>query len=142
MRKKADYVLAVKGNQPSLYDNLRFAFNADYPQKSTSERRYCISSLPMGARRFGHAVRQHWGIENALHWTLDMTSREDDSRMREGHSAQNYAMMRRIALSLVKHDSNSKRSLRRRRRSCGYDNAYLERLLFNADAFFAPPPSS
>ena len=197
--KKADYVLAVKGNQASLYDDLKFAFDAieptdlnegwlvhhktvdkghgrieireyyhsdeiawiprlkDFPgarsigmvhstriigEKRTSERRYYISSLPMDARRFGHAVRQHWGIENALHWTLDMTFREDDSRMREGHSAQNFAMMRRIALSLVKRDSNSKRSLRRRRRSCGYDNAYLERLLFNADEFFAPPPSS
>ena len=111
-------------------------------EKRASERRYYNSSLPIDARRFGHAVRQQWGIENALHWTLNMTVREDDARMREAYSAQNSAMMRQIALTLAKRDGKSKRSLRRRRRICGDDSTYLERLLFNADAFFVPPPSS
>ncbi len=94
----------------------------------------------MDAKKFGHAVRTHWSVENTLHWSLDMTFREDDSRMRTGYSAENFAMMRRIALSLVKRDTQSKRSLKRRRKICGYDNAYLERLLFNSDTEIARRP--
>lgn len=96
----------------------------------------------MDAQRFAHAVRTHWSVENALHWTLDMTFREDDSRMRRGYSAENFAMMRRIALSVVKRDTDSKRSLKRRRKICGYDDEYLERLLFNSDSVLAPRPPS
>lgn len=101
-------------------------------QKST-ECRYYISSLPMNAQRFAHAVRSHWSIENTLHWTLDMTFREDDSRMREGYSAENFAMMRRLALSLMKRDKNSKKSLKRRRRISHLDDSYLTQLLFSSD---------
>jgi len=108
--------------------------------KRTTETRYYISSLLMNAKQFGHAVRTHWSVENNLHWTLDMTFREDDSRMRTGYSAENFAMMRRIALSLVKRDAQSKRSLKRRRKICGYDNTYLERLLFNSDTEIARRP--
>jgi predicted transposase YbfD/YdcC len=108
--------------------------------KRTTETRYYISSLLMNTKQFGHAVRTHWSVENNLHWTLDMTFREDDSRMRTGYSAENFAMMRRIALSLVKRDTQSKRSLKRRRKICGYDNTYLERLLFNSDTEIARRP--
>lgn len=94
----------------------------------------------MDAMRFAHAVRTHWSVENTLHWTLDMTFGEDDSRMRSGHSAENSAMMRRIALSLVKRDTTSKCSLKRRRKICNYDNEYLERLLFNSDSTLARRP--
>ena len=69
-----------------------------------------------------------------------MTFREDDSRMRTGYSAENFAMMRRLALSLVKRDTQSKRSLKRRRKICGYDNTYLERLQFNSDTQIARRP--
>jgi len=109
-------------------------------EKRTTETRYYISSLSMNAKQFGHAVRTHWSVENNLHWTLDMTFREDDSRMRTGYSAENFAMMRRLALSLVKRDTQSKRSLKRRRKICGYDNTYLERLLFNSDTQIARRP--
>ncbi|WP_319559470.1 ISAs1 family transposase [Marispirochaeta sp.] len=101
--------------------------------KKSTECRYYISSLAMNAKRFAHAVRSHWSVENTLHWTLDMTFREDDSRMREGYSAENFAMMRRLALSLMKRDKNSKRSLKRRRRICHLDDAYLAQLLFSSD---------
>jgi len=94
----------------------------------------------MNAKQFGHAVRTHWSVENNLQWTLDMTFREDDSRMREGHSGENFTMMRRIALRLVKRDIQSKRSLKRRRKICGCDNTYLERLLFNSDSEIARRP--
>jgi len=109
-------------------------------EKRSTETRYYISSLAMNAKQFGHAVRTHWSVENNLHWTLDMTFREDDSRMRSGYSAENFAMMRRIALTLVKRDTQSKRSLKRRRKICGYDNTYLERLLFNSDTEIARRP--
>lgn len=195
--QKADYVLAVKGNQGTLLEDAQFAFAQveqqdvddgwvdynktvdkghgrieireyyhtdeiawsarikDFPgarsfgmvrstriigEKRTTETRYYISSLAMNAQQFGHAVRTHWSVENTLHWTLDMTFREDDSRMRTGYSAENFAMMRRIALSLVKRDTQSKRSLKRRRKICGYDNTYLERLLFNSDTEIARQP--
>jgi hypothetical protein len=62
-----------------------------------------------------------------------MSFREDDSRMREGYSAENFAMMRRMALSIMKRDTHSKRSLKGRRRICSYHNPYLEALLFNSD---------
>ena len=102
-------------------------------EKRTTEARYYISSLEMGAQKLAHAVRTHWRIENTLHWTLDMSFREDDSRMREGYSAENFAMMRRMALSIMKRDIHSKRSLKGRRRTCSYHDPYLEALLFNSD---------
>ena len=109
-------------------------------EKRSSQIRYYVSSLEMDAKTFARAVRSHWNVENSLHWTLDMTFREDDSRMRSGFSAENFAMMRRMALGLVKRDTASKRSLKRRRKICGYDNAYLESLLFNSDETLAESP--
>lgn len=105
--------------------------------KRTTSVRYYISSLPMDSEQFAHAVRSHWSVENNLHWTLDMTFHEDDSRMRSGNSAENFAMLRRFAISLMKRDTISKRSLKGRRRRCGYADEYLERLLFNSDQALA-----
>jgi predicted transposase YbfD/YdcC len=68
--------------------------------KTSIERRYFLSSLPLGAERFGKSVRGHWGIENPLHWSLDVVFREDDSRARTKNAAQNVASLRRIALNL------------------------------------------
>jgi predicted transposase YbfD/YdcC len=86
----------------------------------TAQVRSYISSLEMDAEKLTHAVRTHGSVENSLHWTLDMSFREDDSRMREGFSAENFAMMRRMALSIMKRDVHSKRSLKGRRRICSY----------------------
>ena len=101
-------------------------------EKRTTQVRYYISSLEMDAEKLAHAVRTHWSVENGLHWTLDMSFREDESRMREGYSAENFAMMRRMALSIMKRDVHSKRSLKGRRRICAYHDPYLEALLFNS----------
>ena len=189
--KKADYVLAVKGNQPHLEEQIteffgdmdeedlqqaewveshktvdkghgrievREYFHSDeiaalprvkefsgaqsigmvrakriIGESESVDQRYYISSLPMDAQEFARAVRGHWSIENTLHWTLDMTFREDESRMRSGNSAENFAMLRRLALGLVKRDKTSKKSLRRRRNICRWKNQYLERILFNKD---------
>ena len=102
-------------------------------EQRTSQVRYYISSLERNTRRFAHAMRSHRSVENSLHWTLDMSFREDDSRMRTGDSAENSAMMRRMALRIMKRYTHSKRSVKGRRRICSYHDTYLEKLLFNSD---------
>jgi len=97
--------------------------------KSSIERRYYLSSLPLGAKRFAEAVREHWGVENQLHWCLDVTFREDDSRARTGNAAQNLATLRRIALNLVKKNPREKVSQRQRRQLAAFDTRFLEQLL-------------
>lgn len=97
--------------------------------KSTIERRYYLSSLPLDAARFGHAVRGHWAIENTLHWSLDVTFREDDSRARTKNAAQNLASLRRIALNLIKKDKTRKGSIRSKRYIAAVHLEFLVKLL-------------
>ena len=70
--------------------------------KVSRERRYYITTLAGEAKAFAHAVRAHWGIENQLHWVLDVTFREDDSRVRRGHAPANFNTLRQFALNLLK----------------------------------------
>jgi predicted transposase YbfD/YdcC len=93
-----------------------------------SEVRYYISSLAMGVQRFAAAARGHWGIENACHWTLDMTFREDDSRIRGRDIRANFAWLNRLALSLLKQHP-SKDSIVMKRRLCGWDEGFLMEVL-------------
>ena len=88
------------------------------------EVRYYISSLPPDAQRFARAVRGHWGIENSCHWSLDMTFREDESRLRERNLRENFAWLNRFALSLLKQHPG-RQSLVMKRRSCGWSDAFL-----------------
>ena len=97
--------------------------------RRTVERRYYLSSLPLHAKTFAHAVRQHWRIENPLHWSLDVTFREDQSRARTRYAAQNLATLRRLALNLIHHDQSVTGSIRNKRALAAYDPHYLERLL-------------
>lgn len=97
--------------------------------KSSIERRYFFSSLPLDAKTFAHAVRQHWGIENPLHWSLDVTFREDQSRARTQYAAQNLATLRRIALNLVKKNPRPKVSQRQKRILAALDTHFLQQLL-------------
>jgi len=96
--------------------------------KKTEEVRYYITSLKLGVQRFAGAVRGHWGIENSLHWTLDMTFREDESRIRKDHGPENFASLRRFAISVIKQDT-SKGSIRRKRKRAAWNNEALEILL-------------
>ncbi len=180
-----DYVLAVKGNQADLYEDVRDCFamaragtaihrtvekghgrletrvcrtiadpeviawldpehawtglrsiamveatrlvtGTDTP---TTQVRYYISSLPGEAAPIARAVRSHWGIENSLHWVLDMAFREDDSRVRFGHSAANLAMLRKLALNLIRQDPTRKRGIKTMRMKAAWDTTYLLRLL-------------
>jgi predicted transposase YbfD/YdcC len=99
--------------------------------KETTEARYYISSLGMGVRRFAHAVRSHWGIENSCHWSLDVTYREDESRIREEQLRENFAWLNRLTLSLLKQHPG-KGSIAMKRRSCGWDENFLLEVLTGA----------
>jgi predicted transposase YbfD/YdcC len=182
----ADYLLAVKANQPSLRAEIEACFTAAPPgtvethtehdkghgrveQRTTSvvrevdwlsgdrrfpgelrlpgaasivrveatirrgetthaETRYYIASAKLTAETAGQAVRGHWGIENRLHWVLDVTFNEDQSRLRKGFGAKNMAVVRHFALNLVR-AGKDKRSVKLRRKLAGWDTAYLEGIL-------------
>jgi len=182
-KQDADYVIAVKDNQPTLHQALQDAFIAhgegDFSDpalrrlktverghgrietreyvtapvppalvsqglwkdlrsigvvvrtrvvngQESNEVVYYISTLPPKVRTFAKAVRAHWGIENRLHWSLDVTFAEDRSRARKDHSPANLAMLRRLALSILQQDTSCKDSLRGKRLRAGWDQ---ERLL-------------
>ena len=181
--KEADYILAVKGNQGCLeediersirfvkpagewkeddfghgriesrvctvYDDLSFI---DNPQrwaglstivkidssryikstgKEEKQTRLYITSLPPDAQNIAKAIRSHWGIENSLHWTLDVAFGEDKSRKKEGYSAQNFSIINRIALNLLKNELSKKRSVKGKRLDAGWNNDYLIKILKN-----------
>lgn len=175
--KGADYILAVKGNQQFLLDDIREAFTqskassedqqlsvdhgrvekricrtiagsdwvckaeqwkglktlveitAYRTDKSTgetaSEVRYYISSLNGEALLFNKAIRAHWGIENGLHWTLDVVFSEDQSHKRAGQAAQNFSIVNRIALNLFKADKSVKLSMKSKRHKAAWENDYI-----------------
>ena len=182
--KQADYLLAVKGNQGHLFDDIKDAFEqtpiakqpiattlelghgriekrtcqvitdmdwicnrADWKNisslvKITAERtdkqtgavqkecRYYISSLVEGADRLLSVCRKHWGIENNLHWMLDVAFNEDNSRKRAGNAAQNFSLITKIALNLLKNDKTKKMSIKNKRLAAGWQQDFLESLLF------------
>jgi predicted transposase YbfD/YdcC len=92
--------------------------------QETIEARYYLSSLGLDVQEFARAARGHWSIENGCHWTLDMTFREDESRLREGSLRQNFAWLSRFALSLLKQHPG-RQSVAMKRRSCGWSDAFL-----------------
>ena len=96
--------------------------------KETVNIRYFISSLGIGIHRFANAVRSHWGIENSCHWCLDVTYREDESRIREKHLRENFAWLNRFTLSLLKQNGNGK-SVAMNRRRCGWNDDVLVQIL-------------
>ena len=187
----ADYLLAVKGNQGRLYEDIRDLFEGaeesgydgvphdfattlnkghgrierrecrtisdpaclgylitagDWPglrsvgvvrserregERVSVEWRYYISSLESEAQRFLGATRSHWGIENSVHWVLDVYFREDESRVRTGNAPENLATMRHAALNLLRQDKRSKISIKARRKLAAWDNDYLLSILSN-----------
>ena len=96
--------------------------------QETGETRYYISSLPVGVKQFARAVRGHWSIENGCHWSLDMTFREDESRIRGPQVRENFAWLNRFALSLLKQHPG-KDSIAMKRRACGWSDDFLLQVL-------------
>ena len=94
------------------------------------EQRVFMCSVDRGAEVFGRAVRDHWGIENSLHWILDMTFREDESRIRRREAPQNFAVLRRMALNLLKRETTMKKGVKQKRLKAGWDEDALAKVLF------------
>jgi predicted transposase YbfD/YdcC len=98
-------------------------------EKRSSERRYYLLSTPLKAQPFGEAVRSHWGIENQVHWILDVAFHEDQSRIRQGYAAENFAVLRHLALNLLQHRQTKRLSMKGKRLKAGWDNAFLLQVL-------------
>jgi len=189
IENEADYVLAVKGNQGDLYEEITESFekvggtnhakshtaeNKDHGRleqrtayalaaeqwlscevlpkwmalqtivkietqttyingkrkgQTRQESRYYISSLPVDSAWHNVIIRNHWGIENKLHWVLDVAFREDDSRVRKGYGPQNMSILRHIALNKLKNEKTLKRGVKGKRKKAGWDDDYLIKVL-------------
>jgi len=188
VEKKADYVLALKGNHGTLHDDVKLFFTTEREKsksiyitdkhdeidtghgriekrecwvsdkldwleqkeewknlktvvmveetretgkKKSIERRFFISSLSANAKNIAFAVRAHWGVENTLHWILDMTFREDESRVREKNAAENLAVVRHIALNMLQNARKSLKdiSIKGLRKAAGWGNSTLENIV-------------
>jgi len=182
IKAKADYLLALKGNQQNLYEQVTDTLDKHlapndsfesieknhgrieqrrchtytslgmidetlgWPSLHTivkvetqrtivltgaqsRETRYYISSLKHSAEHFAHLVRAHWQVENNLHWVIDVTFNEDQSRVRKGHADANFAIIRRWVLNILKLDTKNKKSLRVKRKLTLWRKGYLEELL-------------
>lgn len=184
-QQNADYLLAVKQNQPALFNDIKL-FVDDFLQRephrfntfetiekdhdrietrkyyitsdirwlnkthdwhnlksiglvdstrtingqSSSQRRFFITSLDPDPKLFAQSVRDHWSIESSCHWSLDISFREDDSRIRKAHSPQNFALIRKLILSILKNDHTYKASVNTKRFRANCDIKYLVKLLF------------
>ena len=101
--------------------------------EAKTERRFFISSLGADEELFAHAVRSHWGIENRLHYMLDVIYREDDCRVRMDYSPRTLSLIRKIALTVARSDKKSKTSIKGRVQQMSWSEDYLESLLFRSD---------
>ena len=107
---------------------IKIEARVEHKNRCTRECRYYISSRPLTADQAAKAVRAHWQIENALHWVLDVTFKEDLARVRKGHGARNMAVVRHFAINIVR-SANDKHSIKLRRKLAGWNTEYLQQLL-------------
>ena len=125
---------AEKGKWKNLRSLIRVQAKRTINGQTSSEYRYYISSLPAdNASRLLAYIRGHWGVENGLHWCLDINFREDDCRIRRGHGAENFARLSRIALNLLKAQTRHKVGIKTKRLCCGWSHDYLSRVLTQQD---------
>ena len=94
--------------------------------------RYFIASRYLSGQRFAQSVRGHWGIENSLHWQLDVTFGEDQCRVRKGHADANFSLLRRTALSLLKNNKSRKIGVKNKRLTAAWNEGYLLEILCGA----------
>ena len=121
--------LNSQGKWPGLQSVAKVTGERRIGEEVSIESRYYISSLPGDAKQLLWAARQHWGIENCVHWVLDIAFREDESRVRKGHAQQNLATMRHMALNLLRQDTTSKVGVKAKRLRAGWDEDYLIKAL-------------
>lgn len=125
--------ILTRSLNPALWPHMRSIVMVEATREIgetvSTERRYYVSSLPPDAARIAHAVRSHWRIENSMHWVLDMGFGEDQCRVRVENAAQNFAILRRIALNLFKRDTKTKVGIRTRRLKACADDRYRAQLL-------------
>ena len=114
---------------PGLQALVMVEAQRDSQGQVSRERRYYLCSRLADAATLGPAARGHWGIENQLHWSLDVTFGEDQSRMRVGNAAENFSIFRRMALNLFRQDKSVKAGVKTRRLLASTDDAYRQKLL-------------
>jgi predicted transposase YbfD/YdcC len=135
--------LAPTGAWPGLRSVVEVQAERRQGGPPTTERRYYLSSLPPDAAVLAAAIRGHWGVENRLHWVLDVQFREDASTVRVGDGAQNFAVLRHLALNLLRQDHTVRGSLATKRFRAALDDTYLARLLTGlARSPATDPPSA
>jgi predicted transposase YbfD/YdcC len=120
---------AVRRHWPDAQSIVRVCRQTTGQGPKTKEVRDFVSSLPPQVERLAALVRGHWGIENQLHWSLDVTFNEDQSRIRQGHAAENAGLLRRLALSILKQDTWYSNSLRGKRLRAGWESSALQHFL-------------
>jgi predicted transposase YbfD/YdcC len=129
----ASDILTRWQQEPDLWPGLRSIVMVESTREIgdtvTTERRYYVSSLPPDAARISRAVRSHWAIENNMHWCLDVAFGEDQCRVRVDNAAQNFAILRRIVLNLLKRDTRTKAGLKIRRLKASTSDRYREQIL-------------
>ena len=130
----ADHLLHIQGVKeegewPELKTLVRMESERRIDDKIQSQTRYYISSLSADAQQIGKAVRDHWGVENNLHWVLDMAFREDESRIRLGSAPHLFSTLRRLALNLLKRETTCKRGIHGKRLLAAWSNDYLLKVL-------------
>jgi predicted transposase YbfD/YdcC len=137
--EQRDYVIApipkemfaLKSDWKGLRTIGRVIAKVERDGKQSQEVRYFISSLPPKVKQFAVAVRGHWGIENSLHWVLDVVFGEDASAIHIGHAPENFGFLRRFVISLLKRDT-SEGSLRRKRKRAAWSTSFLEKVLLKS----------
>jgi predicted transposase YbfD/YdcC len=122
--------LTERAKWPGLQSVIVVVRDRTAGEQNSCEKHYYISSRKLSARRFLEVIRGHWGIENSLHWVLDVVFDEDHNRVRKDHGPENFALARRLALSMLQAEG-SKGSIRGKRLIAGWNNDFMEELLFD-----------